>query len=518
MKRLFVLATLVCLVVSGAASQHVVPFTGTEVVFLQINDVYEVVPLRGGRTAGMARVAQLRKMLLKENPHTYTVLAGDFLSPSAVGTSVKNGKRIAGAQMVDVMNTAGVDLVTFGNHEFDIRESELQERIEASRFGWVSANVKHRTAEGVRPFGRQSPGKQEPIPEYVILDVPVSGRSTPLRIGVIAVTLTKNRSTFVEYEDPFDAADRVAEKLRGITDCLVGLTHLTIDEDRELARRIPDLRLIMGGHEHRNMVVRVGETVIAKADANAKTAWVHRVRIPREGKPITTASELISIDDTIPDDSTTAAVANGWMNVAFEGFRALGLQPEAPAGTLKEVLDGREASIRYGPNNLGVMICRAMLSATEGADGALLNSGSVRIDDELAGQISEYDIIRTLPFGGRLHVVEMTGALLHDILEAGRRNIGSGGYLQMAGISPGENETGWLVAEKPLAKENAYRIVLTDFLLSGKEGNLEFLTRNNAGIKQITEPASLVPNDIRTAVVKYLRGGPVGDREVRKDP
>lgn len=52
---------------------------------LQMNDVYELIPLAGGKKGGLARVATIRKLLLKENPNTITVIAGDVLSPSAIG-------------------------------------------------------------------------------------------------------------------------------------------------------------------------------------------------------------------------------------------------------------------------------------------------------------------------------------------------------------------------------------------------------------------------------------------------
>lgn len=54
--------------------------------FLQMNDVYELIPLGGGKKGGLARVATIRRLLLEENPNTITVLSGDVVSPSALGT------------------------------------------------------------------------------------------------------------------------------------------------------------------------------------------------------------------------------------------------------------------------------------------------------------------------------------------------------------------------------------------------------------------------------------------------
>ena len=54
--------------------------------FLQMNDVYELKPLGGGKKGGLARVATIRKLLLQENPNTITIMSGDVVSPSALGT------------------------------------------------------------------------------------------------------------------------------------------------------------------------------------------------------------------------------------------------------------------------------------------------------------------------------------------------------------------------------------------------------------------------------------------------
>ena len=61
------------------------PHTYRQWTFLQMNDVYELKPLGGGKKGGLARVATIRKLLLQENPNTFTVISGDVVSPSALG-------------------------------------------------------------------------------------------------------------------------------------------------------------------------------------------------------------------------------------------------------------------------------------------------------------------------------------------------------------------------------------------------------------------------------------------------
>ena len=106
-----------------------------------MNDVYELLPLNKGENSGLARVAHLRDLLLKENPNSITVLAGDLVSPSALGTIKVNGTALHGKQMISTMNALGLDYMTFGNHELDLSEQELLTRMNESTFTCINSNV-----------------------------------------------------------------------------------------------------------------------------------------------------------------------------------------------------------------------------------------------------------------------------------------------------------------------------------------------------------------------------------------
>src|ERR1041384_6725645 len=84
-----------CASTPGPSSRGVV-----EVTLLQLNDVYEIGPVEGGKSGGLARGATLGQRLLAETPNTFTLLAGDFVSPSALGTAQVDGQPLAGKQMV----------------------------------------------------------------------------------------------------------------------------------------------------------------------------------------------------------------------------------------------------------------------------------------------------------------------------------------------------------------------------------------------------------------------------------
>lgn len=466
-----------------------------QVNLLQVNDVYEISPLEGGKTGGMARVAALKKQLKKETEHTYAFLAGDFLSPSVIGTIKIDGERVQGAQMVDLMNEAGIDMVCFGNHEFDIKESALQKRINESDFAWIGGNVSQVRDGNNRPFFKNG----SPIPRYLGIKV-----LDDYTIGFVTACLPANKQDYVAYEDIYQSIKQDFQEVQPKVDMVVGLTHLAIDMDRKVGEALPELALIMGGHEHQAHSEKVGNVPIHKADANAKSAWVHRIFINKKTKKTFIKSELVMLDEGIPLDPEVERVALEWENMALKAFEKNGIDLRQPVVKLKVPLDGLEAHIRHQQTNLGLAICKAMYQAFPELDAAFFNSGSVRLDDYLEGSITQYDIVRTLPFGGGVQKVEMKGSLLKKILDAGLGNEGSGGYLQWYKISPKNRK--WLINGQPLVESRIYAIVISDFLMTGLEANLDFLTNKNPDILKITKPKEGGDaEDIRKLLINYLK-------------
>ena len=275
--------------------------------FLQLNDVYEIAPLEGGKTGGMARVEHVHKELLKENPNTFMFMAGDFLNPSLLATVKYNGERIRGKQMIEVMNAMKFDLVTFGNHEFDISKNDLQKRLNESNFNWTSANARQKICGTTYPFYKESNGIKEFVSDTHIINAKdVDG--TQIKIGFFSVVLPSNPQSYVEYRDIYSEAKRAYESLKERTDVVFGLTHVSIAQDKKIAELLKDIPLLMGGHEHNNMLVEVGSTKIAKADANAKTVYVHRINYDKNTNSVKFTSELLPITNKIESDSKVAEI------------------------------------------------------------------------------------------------------------------------------------------------------------------------------------------------------------------
>jgi 2',3'-cyclic-nucleotide 2'-phosphodiesterase (5'-nucleotidase family) len=479
-----------------------------EAVFVQVNDVYEIAPLSGGKYGGMARVATLKKQYLAKNNNTYLVMAGDFVSPSVYNSLKYEGQRVRGKQMIEAMNAAGTNLAVFGNHEFDITEQELQDRINESDFDWVASNTFQKKPAGHKPFLKVKNSVTTPIPEEYIFEAR-DADGTTARIGVIGITLPFNKAEYVSYTDPFEAAEKVYNRLRDKCDAVVALTHQLMEDDIALAKRLPGLAAIIGGHEHDMRFEKVGNVYITKAHANAKSAYIVKLKINKNDKTVDVDTELKELDNRIPFDNATNAVVNKWIEIADKNFASIGFNARNVVMNRGDVLDGRESEIRHHPTNLSRLVVDAVAAASPTSDVVIFNTGSIRIDDFIAPPITEYDIIRALPFGGGLREVEMKGTLLIRILDVGtKKNIGIGGYLVHRPATFDSTTNKWMLNNVPLDPTKTYKVVMPDFLLSGKETNLDFINVNNPEMVKVHNAVTTLGDprsDVRLAIIRYLQ-------------
>src|SRR5262249_17367882 len=166
----------------------------------------------------------------------------------------------AGKQMVDVLNATGLQWATFGNHEFDVPEPAFHARMAESKFRVVSSNV---TDTADHPFDRT----------VISAISPVRAGGRTIRLGFIGLTIDMSQKRWVKYQPPIDAARRAIATLTGKVDAIIALTHLSLAMDQELVTALPEIDVVLGGHEHENWMIRRGPrfTPIVKADANVRS-------------------------------------------------------------------------------------------------------------------------------------------------------------------------------------------------------------------------------------------------------
>ena len=344
------------------------------------------------------------------------------------------------------------------------------------------------------------------VPPHVILTAQGPGGS--VRIGVVGVTLASNPADFVKYDDSVSAFRREATALRGQVDVLVGLTHLAFSQDQALAEAIPEIDLILGGHEHENVRAFRGAdfTPILKADANVRTVYVHRLSWDTARRSLKVDSQLVIVTNEIPEDPKVAAVVSEWENKAFAGFRQQGFEPSQTVAVTTVPLDGREASVRNRTTELTDLVARALLAEAQGSELAVYNSGSIRIDDVLPpGPVSQYDVIRVLPFGGKAVTADIRGSLLARAFDQGIASHGTGAFLQTANVSIG-NGGAWVIGGKTLDPARMYRVAISDYLAAGKEQGMDFL-KPGPDLTIVKEN-----RDVRMAVIDQLRREYPGSR------
>lgn len=481
------------------ASKDTVEFT-----VLQMNDVYEISPLEGGKAGGLARVATIVKELEAENPNTIALLSGDFLSPSLMGMlEGENGEKIAGQQMVETLNALGLDYVTFGNHEFDLESGELlQKRIDQSDFKYICSNAFRKFEDGsTQPFTH----KGKPVQPYVV-ETFKNGTGKEVKVGITGVVLPFNKQDYVHYTSFEEQLAGVGKEMKPQSDVMLAITHLAIDEDIEMAKKNQEYLVFFGGHDHVNMKHQIGNTLITKADANAKTVYIHRFSYnPSNGKTIV-KSELKTIDDSIEDEAETKKVVKRWEGSVEDIIEEMGYKPDEEILVAKTALICTEYVIRGEPTNFGKLTAQAFEKVLPGADAYVLNSGSMRLDDNLKGIITEYDILRVYPYGGPISNVEIKGDDLKKVLDIGlQTNLGEGGYFQTWKVDKSADGN-WMVSGKVIESSATYNIVMPQFLASGKESNLEMLgempRKEYDGFEANGEP---IPNDIRDIVIAYMK-------------
>jgi len=230
---------------------------------------------------GVERRASLIKQVRKEVEHLLVVDSGDLLMGTVISSVYQGEADIA------AMNLMGYDAVAIGNRDFDFGTRHLKGLHKAATFPFLCSNVR--------------PQEPDTCTRYVIKTLGT------LRIGLIGLIGRRSYpDTFnhavvreVEFHDPIAAAKEAAEELRDRVDLLVAITHQDTEEDLALAKGVPALDVIIGGHtEGFDGLVPQGTTVPTEGRVELAGAGPVFVKTHRQGRTLGRL-DLIIHDKTI---------------------------------------------------------------------------------------------------------------------------------------------------------------------------------------------------------------------------
>lgn len=521
-RRHLLFAALPLLVACGAATENsgAIPASGAPgtrtCAILSINDSYRIEP-SPDRTGGLARVRTLRKRLSEKYPDLLLLHAGDFLFPSFLS------RQYQGAQMVDVLNHLdGSDafdprlIVTFGNHELDDdRASVLTARIGESAFRWVSSNIDFTPAVATQK-----------IAEDLVIEC------GGLQIGLFGVTIDEKSAPYIaRFRDPVETARARTKALRERgAEVIVGLTHLSIDQDEAILRSLGDAGpdLIVGGHEHAKQSRTVGPRGVYKADADSRTANLLRVALGPSG--VTTQAEWLALDpETAPEDPDLKSRVDGWLARQEEAYCATKMK--AATGCLDERLtvanveiEAEELSIRRFETNLGDYVLDLALTpfASGGAQIAFLNTGSLRLNYDIAPgtPITRRTVEELFAYPAPLRLIEISGETLQKVVDRAISGwTGQGHFLQIAGFAfrhdPKTGKAFDLTLFTPVphrvAPTERIRAVVNTFLLDASKGQDGYTMLSPADIVDDLGPSMSAGPDLKQLVADaFKKAGDAG--------
>lgn len=454
------------------------------IVILHTNDVH-------GAIDNYASVAALKDAYEAAGAQVLLMDAGDFSQGS---TSVNVSE---GATAVELMNMAGYDVATTGNHEFDFGYANLKTLMESAEFPILAADAF--TAEG---------------------DLAMDGDNLTFQLGDVTVgvfglatpeTATKAHPaklegvTFLAEDELFACAQEQVDELTAAgCDYIIALGHLGIDAEStgnrsiDLLENVTGIDVFIDGHSHStqsdiaeetNGTGMVGDTVLTSTGTKLESVGV--VDIAADGTidaSTISMEELNATEGFTPDQDIATRVSE--INAQIEEDMGQVI------GTSEVDLDGVRENVRASETNLGDLITDAMLwqagQDNEEVDAAITNGGGIRASIA-AGDITKKSVNDVLPFGNTLYVVELTGAELLEALEASTYCTPEpvGAFPQVAGIEftintgaaydAGENYPGTTYAEpasinrvtiltvggQAFDVDATYTIVTNDFLAAG---------------------------------------------------
>ena len=413
------LAMVLALAVPAFAEDAVIapaPTMAGKTVILHSNDVH-------GAVAGYAYMAALKAQYEAQGAEVILVDAGDYSQGTTYVSSTK------GADAVAMMNAAGYDVVTLGNHEFDYGYAQLAENMKQAKFKVLCAdvfdangktifdgNTTYTTKSGVKLgfFGMETPETQT--------------KANPALIKGLKFAT----------DEAFYAAAKTQVAALKDADLVICLAHLGVDAESkpyrsyDLYSKVEGIDFIIDGHSH--TVMTKGENGEPIQSTGTAFANVGLIVIDDATKKIE-KNELLPVyhteknaegkDVSVPNyegDAKVAAAAQAIIDRVMAEYGAVFAKSEVELNGAKAPNGNRDSETNNGDLIADAMVWQVMQNReglTVDADHvvAITNGGGIRAAIK-AGDITKNNINTVLPFGNTISLVYISGAKLLEALEA----------------------------------------------------------------------------------------------------
>ena len=412
-----------------------------DVTILYTNDVHTYIDNKSPKPT-YAAIAALKKSIEDTGRDVLLVDAGDHIQGTAYGSMDD------GATIIELMNEAGYDLATPGNHEFDYGMARAKAVLREADFPYVSCNwVDLRTGLNVLPSVKFFFVGGRKIAFVGVTTPETFTKSTPAYFMNDAQT--KYIYDILGGEDGQKLYDAVQEAIDKAefwgADTIIGLGHLGVDPSsspwtsEEVIAHTHGFTAFIDGHSHTVMANKQVTDASGKAVTLTQTgSYFKNIGKMTVGADGTITTELIDTYEGL--DAAVAATASNWISAVDDM-----LGEEIAVGDTKFYINDPATGkrrIRSGETNLGDFVADGIYTYFNEieelhCDVAIMNGGGIRTDVE-AGPWSFKTCKTVSPFGNVACLMSVTGQQIQDALEFGARFAGAegkenGGFLQVAG-------------------------------------------------------------------------------------
>ncbi len=412
-----------------------------DVTILYTNDVHTYIDNKSPKPT-YAAIAALKKSIEDTGRDVLLVDAGDHIQGTAYGSMDD------GATIIELMNEAGYDLATPGNHEFDYGMDRAKAVIQEADFPYVSCNwVDLRTGFNVLPSVKFFFVGGRKIAFVGVTTPETFTKSTP------AYFMNDAQTRYIydilggeDGQKLYDAVQKAIDKAEFWgADTIIGLGHLGVDPSsspwtsEEVIAHTHGFTAFIDGHSHTVMANKQVTDASGKAVTLTQTgSYFKNIGKMTVGADGTITTELIDTYEGL--DAAVAATASNWISAVDDM-----LGEEIAVGDTKFYINDPATGkrrIRSGETNLGDFVADGIYTYFNEieelhCDVAIMNGGGIRTDVE-AGPWSFKTCKTVSPFGNVACLMSVTGQQIQDALEFGARFAGAegkenGGFLQVAG-------------------------------------------------------------------------------------